>query len=293
MSRTPLFILVILLLALLPRTGSTQEEVPHLKLMTFNIRYGTANDGANAWDHRRELVAQIIRRESPDILAIQEGLAFQLQELAPVLADYRKLGQHRDGGLEGEFSGLYVREGPIRILDWGEMWLSPTPEVVASVGWDAALTRMAVWVEVEMAATGDRLRVYGTHFDHRGVEARRESARLLVRHAQDGPPSVIMGDMNAEERSQELTPFFQNGYRSAFTTLHPDSKQGTFNGFSDATGGGRIDHILLGPGLVPLEAAIVTEGGPDVWPSDHFPVTAVIVSGSRGPNLGLSASWSG
>jgi endonuclease/exonuclease/phosphatase family metal-dependent hydrolase len=284
---------VVLLLALLPRTGSAQEEVPHLKVMTFNIRYGTADDGANAWDHRRDLVAQIIQKESPDILAIQEGLAFQLQELAPVLADYRKLGQHRDGGLEGEFSGLYVREGSIRILDWGEMWLSPTPDVVASVGWDAALTRMAVWVEVEMAATEERVRVYGTHFDHRGVEARRESARLLVRHAEDGPPSVIMGDMNAEEGSGELSPFFQNGYRSAFTALHPDSDQGTFNGFSDPTGGGRIDHILVGPGLIPLKAAIITEGGPDVWPSDHFPVTAVIGSGSLRGNLFPSPPWSG
>ena len=60
-------------------------------------------------------VADIIGRPTPDVLAIQEGLAFQLDDLGTVLDNYRKLGQHRSGGLEGEFSGLYVNERRVRI----------------------------------------------------------------------------------------------------------------------------------------------------------------------------------
>lgn len=52
---------------------------------TFNIRYGSADDGPNAWPHRRELVAGSIRRFSPDVLAIQVGVAFQLEELDDTL----------------------------------------------------------------------------------------------------------------------------------------------------------------------------------------------------------------
>jgi endonuclease/exonuclease/phosphatase family metal-dependent hydrolase len=258
--------------------GGTGQHTPahDLRLMTFNIRYGSADDGANSWPRRREAVAGIISGFDPDVLAIQEGLAFQLQELSDVLTGYRKLGQHREGASEGEFSGLFVKEARITVLDWGEFWLSQTPDSVASRGWDAALPRMAVWVEIEGVGGGGPVRVYGTHFDHQGETARRESARLMVRHARGGPPSVVMGDLNAGEDSDPLRVFFDMGYRSAFPTLHPESEQGTFNGFRDPSGGDRIDHILLAPGLEASQAEIPDGMVGGVWPSDHFPVTAVV-----------------
>ncbi len=272
-------VLAVVVLATLGTTNPTVSAQSDLRLMTFNIRYGSADDGPNSWPHRRELVAGIIRGFHPDVLAIQEGLAFQLDELGDVLTAYRKLGQHREGGLEGEFSGLYVKEDRFTVLNWGEFWLSPTPDSVASRGWDAALPRMAVWVEIAEVAGGDLVRVYGTHFDHQGETARVESARLIAGHAEGGPPSVVMGDLNAGEGSDPLRVFFEKGYRSAYSTLHPDSVLGTFNGFRDASGGDRIDHILLAPGLEARQAEIMEGRVEGVWPSDHFPVTAVLSPG--------------
>ena len=265
-----------------PGALATQDAGEGLRLMTFNIRYGTAGDGPNAWANRRALVADIIRRSDPDVLAIQEGLAFQLEELGDVLGDYRKLGQHREGGLEGEFSGLYVNELRVRVRDWGEFWLSPTPDSVGSQGWDAALPRMAVWVEIEYIDGGQPIRVYGTHFDHRGEVARLESARLIARHAEDGPPAVVMGDLNLQEESEPLGVFFDRRYRSAFRVAHPESEVGTFNGFRDASGGRRLDHILLDPRLEPLAAEIFDEQVNGVWPSDHFAVSALVARRSIG-----------
>jgi endonuclease/exonuclease/phosphatase family metal-dependent hydrolase len=229
-------------------------------------------------------VAEIIRREAPDVLAIQEGLAFQLDELDPVLAGYRKLGQHRDGGTDGEFSGLYVRTDRVRLVDWGEFWLSPTPDVVASRGWDAALPRMAVWADVVPDGGDTVVRVYGTHFDHRGEVARVESARLIAEQAlAAGRPTVVMGDLNVPDGSEAVRTFADLGYRSAVVTLHPDETLGTFNGFTDPRGGEqRIDHVLVGPGLRPTAAAILDDRVDGLFPSDHFPVVAVVVvAGSR------------
>jgi len=247
-----------------------------VQVMTFNIRYGTAQDGQNAWDRRKTIVADLIGEKAPDVLAIQEGLAFQLEDLAPALEEYEKLGQHRDGGTEGEFSGLYVNTDRLRVIRWGEFWLSLQPESVASVGWDAALPRMAVWADLEPVDGGARFRVYGTHFDHRGEEARLESARLIASHAEGGPPAIVMGDLNSAETAPPVRVFFDLGYHSAFRTLHPQSVLGTFNGFQDPTGGDRIDHILLGPGITPLQAEILDVQIDGVWPSDHFPVTALV-----------------
>jgi len=259
--------------------------------MTFNIRYGAADDGPNSWPHRRALVADIIVREAPDLLAIQEALAFQLDELAAALKGYRKLGQHRDGGLEGEFSGIYVKEARLRVLDWGEMWLSPTPDSVGAPGWDAALPRMAVWAEVVPVEGGAPVRGYGTHFDHLGETARLESARLILRHAEKAPPTIVMGDLNAGEESAPLKAFFEQGYRSALRSLHPDSRLGTFNGFQDPSGGDRIDHILLDPRLGALRAEILDHPSEGVWPSDHYPVVAT-VSTSAEPWAGTPLSSS-
>ena len=255
---------------------AAQDPGDGLRLMTFNIRYGTADDGPNSWPNRRHLVAGIIARHAPDVLAIQEGLSFQLDELDDVLSGYRKLGQHRDGGSGGEFSGLYVNESRVRVLQWGEIWLSPAPDSVGSRGWDAALPRMAVWVEIEERRGGAPVRIYGTHFDHRGQTARMESARLIARHAEGGPAAVVMGDLNAGEDSEPLSVFFGLGYRSAFSTLHPENEIGTFNGFRDPSGGGRIDHILLDPRLEPRRAEIVSDSVDGIWPSDHFPVMVVV-----------------
>ena len=43
-----------------------------LKIMTFNIRYGQADDGDNSWPRRRDLVIARIRAHDPDLIGLQE-----------------------------------------------------------------------------------------------------------------------------------------------------------------------------------------------------------------------------
>jgi endonuclease/exonuclease/phosphatase family metal-dependent hydrolase len=58
--------------------------------------------------------------------------------------------------------------------------------------------------------------------------------------------------------------------------LHPDAAEvGTFSGFKPgATGGEKIDHILVSPSAEVLEATIDRESTEGRYPSDHFAVTA-------------------
>ena len=133
-----------------------------------------------------------------DVLALQEGLAFQLEELAEVLRDYRKVGQHREGGLAGEFSGLYVRN-ELEVLNTGEFWFSETPEVPGSRSWDSSLPRMCAWADVAVAPGAPAMRLYGTHYDHRGAVARKRSTELILEHSRGAERVVVMGDLNARE----------------------------------------------------------------------------------------------
>lgn len=266
----PLLLLATSACHAMPTAPISEHE---LSVMTFNIRYGTARDGEHVWPARRDRVAERIVSQAPDVLAIQEGLDFQLDELSDALKGYRKLGQHREGGKGGEFSGLYVREDRVQVLGWGEFWLSSTPDTVASRGWDAALPRMAVWADVQLRSGGTAVRVYGTHFDHRGSEARLRSSELMLRDAAGAPRAIAMGDFNAEEDSAPVGAFYAAGWKSAVAVMLPGDPRGTFNGFRDPTGGRRIDHIFFW-GLEPTQADIL--GGPvgELFPSDHDAVIA-------------------
>lgn len=70
-----------------------------LTLMTFNIRYGTADDGANHWDNRKHLVLERIRACDPDLLGLQECRDdSQAEFIRENLPDYEFYGVPRGGG---------------------------------------------------------------------------------------------------------------------------------------------------------------------------------------------------
>ncbi len=264
---------ILLLLLSACSSGLTGAE---LQVLTFNIRYGTADDGDHAWEHRKEIVADLIAGVDPDVLAIQEALDFQLDYLAPVLADYQKVGLHRGGGTNDEFSGLYVRKS-IKVFESGTIWLSETPDVVASKSWDSSLPRTATYAKIQW--DGQELCIYGTHFDHMGEEARAKSSQLIIDHAPEKMPVIVMGDFNGERGDLPMVQFSMALYENVIEAMQPDSKLGTFNGFTDPTGGRRIDHILInnieaGRWLSMQSAKIHEQKVNGLFPSDHFPVSA-------------------
>ena len=105
-----------------------------------------------------------------------------------------------------------MREG-VDVVDHGEFWFSETPEVVASKSWDSSLPRMCVWVDVRWG--GELVRVYGTHYDHRGEEARRRASEMIRDHAAASARVVAMGDFNAREEDEPMVVLLEAGYRSA------------------------------------------------------------------------------
>ena len=50
--------------------------------MSYNIRYGTANDGENQEDKWKEFLLVTIQTFDPDLLGTQETLGFQRDYLA-------------------------------------------------------------------------------------------------------------------------------------------------------------------------------------------------------------------
>ncbi|MEC8494092.1 MAG: endonuclease/exonuclease/phosphatase family protein [Planctomycetota bacterium] len=251
-----------------------------LRAATFNIRYAAARerDARDQWTRRRGHVLETIEALDLDVLCVQEALHAQMRFLRGGLEGYAAVGQGREGGKRGEYAAIFYRTDRFRELDHGSFWLSETPEKTASVGWDAALTRMVTWVELEDRATGRAFRAWCTHFDHRGEIARLRSAELLgARVAASALPDLVLGDLNAGESTPVLAALAAEGLRDTFRDAHPGATEvGTFGGWVGRTGGAKIDHVLADDGFETVAASIDRRQFDGRDPSDHFPVLAVV-----------------
>jgi endonuclease/exonuclease/phosphatase family metal-dependent hydrolase len=256
-----------------------------LRMMSYNIRYDNPGDGKRAWDYRKEEVASLIRFYSPDLIGLQEVLHGQLMYLEGQLPDYGRIGVGRDDGKQaGEYSPVFYRKSLFELLDHGTFWLSDTPNQ-PSVGWDASMERIATWGQFRRREQNDTVLILNTHFDHRGEEARQQSARLIRRwisqHAADYPV-VLTGDFNSSPTSEPYQILIggdslQDAYTlSQLPSVGPDR---SFSGFvvTDSLPGERIDYVFVSPAVQVERHAIIASFSHGYFPSDHLPVVADVV----------------
>ncbi len=122
--------------------------------------------GERSWFLRGPKVADVPLFYDWDILAFQEVLDGQYTNLVNWLGEeYDHAGVGRDDGKRaGEAVPVFWRRDTFERVNHAQggigeegvehFWLSPTPDRVGSVGWDAALTRMCTHVSLRLLATG-------------------------------------------------------------------------------------------------------------------------------------------
>lgn len=261
-----------------------------VKVMSFNIRYGTAKDGENHWDKRKEFLAETIKAFGPDLLGTQETLVFQKEFLAEKLTGYEAFGVGRDDGkAKGETVAVFWRTDRFEKTDGGHFWLSETPKEPGSKSWDTSLTRMATWVKLkDKKADGKPVLWVNTHFDHVGKLARVEAAKLIraqVAALGEGCSLLVTGDFNADEGSDPYKALFAaidkagSPVIDTFRAARPkrDENEGTTTPFKAApNNGSRIDWIGASRDWKVVSAAIDHTARDGRTPSDHFPITAVL-----------------
>jgi len=259
-----------------------------IPVMTFNLRYNNPGDGMNAWPNRSDAAAAVIRSHAPLVCGIQEGLHSMLLDLEQRLPEYSWFGKGRDGGKSGEYSAVFYRKDRIELLEQGQFWLSATPEIPASIGWDARITRICTWGLLREASTGGRFLFFNTHLDHVGEAARLHGAALLVRFMKEQRakwqvPALLTGDMNAVPDSPPIR-FLRgegvtDGVSSDLTDAYLQAGEAigrTFHGFKGSTEGEPIDYIFASPGFTVLSVKVDRTRPGGRYPSDHYPVIAEV-----------------
>ena len=254
--------------------------------MSFNIRYGTAKDGENAWSERRTMLFDVLREQNADLIGLQEALNAQIAEILSALPGYASVGVGRDDARNaGEFSAILFRTQRFRVADAGTFWFSDTPSVTASKSWGNNITRICTWARF-IDRDGRALWHFNVHLDHQSQPSRERSTDLLRQRIQArsfaDEPVIVTGDFNVGEANPALATLTGGQDKNTapfvdtFRVLHPNQREvGTFTGFKlGATTGEKIDYVLVQPGTEVLHSEIVRTSRNGRYPSDHFPVVA-------------------
>jgi len=256
-----------------------------VNIATYNIRNDNEDDVANGngWKQRLPYVCSLIQYHDFDIFGTQEGFHHQLEDIKRILPDYDYIGVGRDDGkTEGEHSAVFYRKSKFELLQSGDFWLAETPDQPV-MGWDAACVRICTWGEFKHIESGKIFYFFNLHADHVGVEARKESSKLVVSRMKDiskGRPVILTGDFNVTQTDESYYTYTKSGGLKDAYDQAPIKYEnnGTFNNFDiEMKTNERIDHIFYTGNLIINRYGILTEIYWDVKgeariPSDHYPV---------------------
>jgi len=271
-------ILILLLAFLSIQLTTTAQQNQPINVISYNIRYSNTTDGVNIWENRKENVKALLKFYDADIVGVQEALANQFDYLLEN-SDFDVVGAGREDGLRsGEFAAIYFNKNRFTKKESGNFWLSTTPNV-PSKGWDAALNRICTWAKLYDKLNKKELIVFNTHFDHIGVQARIESAKLIKQKIQELAPKlpvILTGDLNVTPETEAIETIKSFLIDTKEVTVEPPyGPIGTFNDFNfNSILKRKIDYIFVNKSFKVQKFAVLSDSKDQKYYSDHLPVYA-------------------
>lgn len=270
-----------------------------LTVASYNIRLKNSGDSikGNGWYQRCPVICKLIEFNDFDIFGAQEVTHPQLVDMLKALPGYAYVGVGRDDGKTGgEYSPVFYKRDKFKLLKSGTFWLSTITDV-PNKGWDAALPRICTWGNFEDIQSGVKFWFFNLHMDHVGVQARSESAKLVLAKIKEMVSEtefvILTGDFNVDQTNESYkllatSSVLKDSYENAAIRY---ALNGTFNNFDiNIKTDSRIDHIFTSHSVNILRYGILTDM---YWadsldtseksepqrkvsqcriPSDHYPV---------------------
>lgn len=282
MKKLAIILLAALLLPPLVEAKKDKESKEYdLKVMSYNIRMGTAKDGTNSWNMRYAATAMMLEDQQPDVFGVQEAFDFQIEFITENCRNYKCVGVGRENGKsEGEHMSIFWNKETVSMLKWGTFWLSETPDK-PSKGWDAHCKRTATWALMKDKKTGKKFYFVNTHLDHRGAEAQKNGLALIVSRIDeinpDGYPMVLTGDFNIKPDNPALVDLDKMMSSTRKIAAKTDNHR-TFNGWGKAADDRVIDYIYVSGFSKCTEYQTVTRKYDNKkYISDHYPIISTLV----------------
>jgi endonuclease/exonuclease/phosphatase family metal-dependent hydrolase len=257
-----------------------------VRILTCNIRCPSESDGANHWRFRRDICADIIHAQSPDIVCFQEMWAEQLDYMHAALPGFSWFSTVDEPQGRNPMNAVFYRATTYERVSAAGYWLSEVPHVPGSKSWDSACVRLANWLRLIDKTSGEEFRVINTHLDHVSQPARENQARIIVEDANAYPNAyvqILTGDMNCVAGNKAIDVIEDGGWLDTYANLHGTNNPGnTYHGFLGPAFEpqiGKIDWIFVKGKARVLDAAIINESRDGRFPSDHYFVSAEVQLG--------------
>ncbi len=258
------------------RAGTQMGVV--MKLVTFNIRCDYGQDEGNNFKFRKPFILEKIKKENPDIICFQEVLPHVAAWLKENLSDYYVIGCGRDKNLGNEQTSIVYKKSKYNLLEMNTFWLSETPKVPGSRYKNQSdcprVCTMALFQNVE---TNEIFRIYNTHLDHIGSEARKLGLsqildQIVRKESFVQAPAILTGDFNALPNSPEMELLKEYPQFIDLTS----KIEGTFHDFGRLKELEKIDYIIAQDNITCSHTDVWKDCRDGVYLSDHYPVCAEI-----------------
>ncbi|MCR4317255.1 MAG: endonuclease/exonuclease/phosphatase family protein [Planctomycetes bacterium] len=288
-----------LVLSIFTIVSARAEEPPasrpeaNFKVMSFNVRASALDlTGDHTWRNRRDAARKVLEENEPDILGLQEALPNQVSDVQSALPDHES---HAAAG--GGLNTVFIRKGTFEVLDEGSFWHS---DAGARLQGPFDVPRFTYWLKLRHVESEREFIFANTHFSSQSGPMRELAARLSIenfREFSEALPVIYLGDFNSEPTHPAYSMLTSvNGHEAAggyFRDAFPVSGQREdvtasvtahdWRGVENKIGH-RIDHVLLaGEGVRANSWRCVQTTYDDVFPSDHFPVTAEVTLFDKRP----------
>jgi endonuclease/exonuclease/phosphatase family metal-dependent hydrolase len=255
-----------------------------VKVMSYNIRLGSVDDGENNWEFRKNKVADLMNYYEADFIGMQEAQKFQLEFLLKNMPDYESIGDPRTKLENAEYSNILYNKNTATLIQQSTFWLSETSDSI-SMGWDAAYHRITTYGLFKINGTENFIWVINSHFDNVGVISKFESAKLIVQKIEEllnikNCDVVFTGDLNSRPNQEPILYLSQHLLDTRTNSLtKPYGNQATWNGFNfNKEPEGIIDYIFLrNSNLLKIAKFITIDDFYNFkYPSDHFPIMVTL-----------------
>ena len=258
-----------------PISLTTDYESGEVRIMNYNVRCLSPLDlGKKNWFYRADLITDSIEKEAPTIIGFQEVTKWQYDYLCDTLSGFDSVITYRDDAVNSEGCPIFYQTALYDLIDKGSFWLSETPDIM-SKDWGAAHYRICSYAILSDKASGTDFVVFNTHLDHVSDEARINGIGVVLDKIMEfgGLPAILMGDLNAEERSstyQSATEHFLDVKYQTENTM----TSCTYQNWGEELDRNCIDYVMVSPeGFTVNSYKVVTETYDGVYTSDHFPLS--------------------
>ena len=267
--------------------GSVVDPKPEdaFRIASFNVAYVRDPAGIGDWEKRRDAVAAVVDAIDADVIGFQEMETFsRARNPNPVnlqLDWVLENAPHYRAGAVGDVERfpstqpILYRNARFELVDQGWFFFSEQPSLIYSRSFDGGFAAFASIVRLRDRRNGRALTVVNAHTDARSAINREGAARLIAERIESlierGEAVVLIGDLNALPASPTLATVTKAGLTGA------DLTRSTYHAGIGIDLGRAIDYILYSNALERIGGTTIHRDRPGgVFPSDHYPVSAVL-----------------